>query len=86
VGETFFSPSTPYAILDRIKRDGAKDLLGVLSNWKVWIPPEQSQALQQGGTFVFAGERCIYQHFDKSTGDHAPLKAVLDAAIPKVVA
>lgn len=60
--------------------------MSALSKWQPWLPPKQDQAFQQGGTFVFAGEDCIFQHFDKSTGDHAPLKLVLDAAIPAPVA
>ncbi|KAJ1639805.1 AhpC/TSA antioxidant enzyme-domain-containing protein [Pavlovales sp. CCMP2436] len=85
VGVTFFSPSTPFAILDRLKKDGGKDLFDVLQNWKPWLPPEQDQAFQQGGTFVFAGPQVVFQHYDKSTGDHADLRLVLDSAIPKRV-
>lgn len=34
VVETFFSPSTPFAFLDRFtKKDGMKDLTEVLSKW-----------------------------------------------------
>ena len=34
VKETFFSPSTPFAFLDRFtKKDGMKELLEVLSKW-----------------------------------------------------
>lgn len=86
MGVTFFNPATPYAILGRLQQDGAKDLMSALSRWKPWIPPEQDQAFQQGGTFVFKGCECLYQHFDQSTGDHAPLKVVLSTAIGAPVA
>lgn len=34
VQETFFSPSTPFAFLDRFtKKDGMKDLFEVLGKW-----------------------------------------------------
>jgi hypothetical protein len=82
VGETFFNAQTPYSLLARVQKDGAQDLLGALSRWKPWTPPDTSQALQQGGTFIFAGRDSIFEHFDKSTGDHPELKRVLDAAIP----
>lgn len=82
VDKTFFSATTPLALLARAQKDGAKDLLGVLARWKPWTPPETSQALQQGGTFVFAGRDALFEHFDQATGDHADLKRVLDAAIP----
>jgi hypothetical protein len=82
VGRTFFNPRTPYSIAERIQRDGGQELLGALSRWKPWIPPESSQALQQGGTFVFVGRETVFEHFDQSTGDHADLKLVLAAAIP----
>jgi len=77
---TFVNPATPYAILRRLQTDGAQDLRKVLGRWKAWIPPDLSQSLQQGGTFVFDGKETLFEHFDQATGDHADLQLVLDAA------
>lgn len=54
------------------------DLLqDVLPRWKAWQPPKLDQALQQGGIFVFDGERTVYSHYDEATGAHADLDGVL---------
>lgn len=87
VKETLFSPSTPFAFLDRFtKKDGMKDLLGVLSKWNkaVYIPPKQSQAFLQGGTFVVDGPRVVYAHYDESTAAHANIDKVIDLASERV--
>ena len=52
-----------------------------LARWKPWIPPKLEQGLQQGGTFVFRGDREIFSHYDPSTGAHANLATVLAAAL-----
>ena len=39
------------------------------------------QALQQGGMFIFEGERCLFSHTDKATSDHADLQEVLGTAL-----
>jgi len=78
---TFFNQETPFSILARAQNDGAKDLVDALSRWKPWIPPKLDQGLQQGGTFVFAGNQEVFQHFDPSTGAHADLNQVLTAAL-----
>jgi len=78
---TFFSPETPYSILARGQKDGAKDLVEAVQRWKPWIPPKLDQGLQQGGTFVFDGKNEVFQHYDPSTGAHAELSEVLAAAV-----
>ena len=80
VQETFMEKTTPESILARWKKDGAKDLIGVLKRWKPWLPPQPDQGYQQGGTFVFRGSKVVYAHYDLSTGAHAPLEDVLKAA------
>ena len=84
VVKTFFNEATPYAILDRVKKDGAKDLVDALGRWKPWIPPKLEQGLQQGGTFVFQGDQECFGHFDPSTGAHADLNTVLNVALSSV--
>lgn len=81
VQQTFFDVNTPYAILERIQKDGAKDLTAALSRWKPWIPPKLDQGLQQGGAFVFRGKDMVFGHRDPSTGAHVDLAKVLEVAL-----
>mmetsp|Transcript_27824 Transcript_27824/g.42109 ORF Transcript_27824/g.42109 Transcript_27824/m.42109 type:complete len:136 (+) Transcript_27824:558-965(+) len=85
IKETFFSPATPFAFLDRFtKPNGMKDLNEVLSKWingGFYRPPKQSQAFNQGGTFVLNGETTVFAHYDESTGAHAKVEDVLKLAI-----
>jgi hypothetical protein len=83
VGATFFSASTPFAILDRIQKDGAAGLVAATKRWKPWLPPKSSQGLQQGGAFVFEGSEVLFQHFDPSTGAHADLNQLIQVALAK---
>jgi len=49
-------------------------------SWKPWIPPKLSQGLQQGGVYVFEGERCLFEHKDavsEDGGDDADDEAML---------
>ena len=36
---------TPLALLDRVKRNGAKEIRSVMSDWKFWIPTKNGQVL-----------------------------------------
>lgn len=81
VQRTFFNPSTPFSFLERFtKEDGLKDLGTILSKWNkaVFIPPRNEQAFNQGGTFVFDGERAVFAHYDPSTAAHAPVDRVME--------
>ena len=78
---TFFSVETPFAILKRLQKDGAKDLLDATARWRPWLPPKSDQGLQQGGAFVFEGDVLRFAHNDPSTGAHADLDAVVNAAL-----
>lgn len=80
---TFFNPATPFAIRDRLfKKDGMKRLNEVLGKWTgaFHIPPKREQAFNQGGTFVFQGDRTLFAHYDESTGAHADIQAVVKTA------
>lgn len=84
VKETFFSPSTPLSFLDRFTtKDGMQDLIQVLSKWNkaIYIPPKQSQAFNQGGTFIFDDAKTVFAHYDESTGAHAKVADVVDLAV-----
>jgi len=83
VGATLFSASTPFAILDRVRKDGAADLLAATARWKPWLPPKSDQGLQQGGAFVFDGADLLFQHYDPSTGAHADLNQLIRVALAK---
>lgn len=81
--KTFFSFSTPLAIKARMDSGATKDLESILPTWQkegMWVPPKLEQSLQQGGLFLFEGARCVFNHFDPSTGAHADLKAVAAVA------
>ena len=80
VATTFFTVDTPFAILDRARKDGAADLIDATKRWKPWLPPKNDQGLQQGGAFVFEGPDLLFSHFDPSTGAHAKLDDLLEAA------
>jgi hypothetical protein len=82
VRQTFFSMDTPMAIMKRIDGNALGDLKDVLGRWQPWNPPKPDQALNQGGMFVFDGEKCIFEHFDASTGAHADITEVLGLALP----
>lgn len=72
---------TAFSFLDRLRRpDGMADLRDVMGRWQPWTPPQPSQALQQGGMFVFNGTRCVWSRADAATGDHADLNKVLGVA------
>ena len=81
VGDTFFNPTTPLAIAERIRQGRTGDLTSALSRWKPWIPPKLEQGLQQGGAFVFDGDSLLYDRKDKSTGDHADIDTLLNVAL-----
>tara|TARA_B110000977_G_scaffold199226_2_gene286007 strand:+ start:6244 stop:6699 length:456 start_codon:yes stop_codon:yes gene_type:complete len=82
----FSQKSTPEGLVDRFKKDCAKDLIGVLTRWKPWIPPKPEQGFQQGGAFVFSlnendqSIETLYAFYDPSTGVNAPFDDVLVAA------
>ena len=82
---TFFNPATPYAILDRLTSQKMGDLNTVLGKWKdaFIIPPKQSQALNQGGLFVFDGDDSAFVHYDASTGAHGDLDQAVAVALAR---
>jgi len=87
VGSTFFSPGTSFAFLKRFtQQDGTKELKEVLSKWNkaIYVPPRQSQALNQGGTFLFDGDLTVFAHYDEGTGDHSDIQQVIDLANERV--
>jgi hypothetical protein len=43
-----------------------------------WQPPRLDQALQQGGVYVFDGDRVAFSRNDEATGAHADLGGVVD--------
>ncbi|PNH01460.1 hypothetical protein TSOC_012650 [Tetrabaena socialis] len=80
VGATFFSADTPLAIKRRMDEGRTGDLGDVLSRWQPWLPPKSEQAYQQGGLFLFEGERTLLSHYDKATGAHADFAQLLGLA------
>ena len=82
---TFFNPATPYAILERLTSRKMGDLNNVLGKWgdAFIIPPKQSQALNQGGLFVFDGADSVFVHYDASTGAHGDLDKAVGVALAR---
>lgn len=87
VETTFLSVETPFAFRDRFfgtngRKDGMKDLLGVLGKWKdaIFIPPKQEQAFQQGGAFVFKGKDTAYAYYDAAAGTHLEVAKAVEEA------
>ncbi|KAG2491089.1 hypothetical protein HYH03_010533 [Edaphochlamys debaryana] len=80
VGVTFLSIDTPLAIKKRIDEDRTGDLMEIMPRWKPWLPPKSDQGLQQGGMFMFEGDRTAFTHYDPSTSAHADLQALLSKA------
>lgn len=79
---TFFDRATPVSIWAMVKDGRIEDLKEVMRVWTkypLWIPPKQDQAFQQGGVFVFEGERLVWAWRDRATGDHADFGEVLGA-------
>eukprot|EP00877_Chromochloris_zofingiensis_P002749 jgi/Chrzof1/12475/Cz06g35200.t1 len=77
VMKTFFSAETAFSFKRRFEKGQLSDLKDVMGRWKPWTPPRTDQALQQGGMFVFDGNKCVWSHYDKGTGSHADLSEVL---------
>ncbi|KAG2445201.1 hypothetical protein HYH02_008669 [Chlamydomonas schloesseri] len=80
VGATFLSVDTPLAIKRRMDTGNTADLMEILPRWQPWLPPKNDQGLQQGGMFLFNGDRTVLTHYDKATSDHADLAALLGVA------
>ena len=41
--ERYSALQTPLALLDRVKKNGGKEIRSVMSNWKFWIPNKNGQ-------------------------------------------
>ncbi|GAB4821566.1 hypothetical protein N2152v2_008612 [Parachlorella kessleri] len=80
---TLFNPKTPLSIWSRIKSGDVKDLGNMAKKFvknKLWHPPKQDQAYQQGGVVIFEGKELLWAHYDPATGAHADLKEVVEVA------
>lgn len=77
---TFFHPSTPLSLLQRIREDGAKDLVEAFKTWRPWIPPIGNQAYQEGGCLVFDGKECVLAYYEEGPGTHVDFDVLLKAA------
>jgi len=88
--DTMIRPATAFRFRDRIfgnnESSNLDQLFEVLGKWKdaVYVPPKGDQATNQGGTFVFDGDRVVFAHYDESPGTHADtyetIKLALDIA------
>ncbi|XXG56825.1 hypothetical protein AAC387_Pa03g4139 [Persea americana] len=73
LGRTFFNPASAKVFT----RFGS--LQKAVKNYTISATPDdRSSVLQQGGMFVFKGNKLLYARKDEGTGDHAPLSEILD--------
>lgn len=83
------NPATAFAFRDRIFKGEMGEILEVIGKWKdaIYMPPEQSQALNQGGVFVLdlKNEKALFAHYDESVGAHADIEFVTKLAIDSVL-
>ena len=64
--DTFFNIETPLSLLRRVIDGDTMDLARVLNGWVPWMTPNGPyQALQQGGLFIFEGDKLIHSYRDK---------------------
>lgn len=45
---------TPLALLDRVKKNGGKEIRDVMSDWKFWIPTKKGQVTISSTLFASA--------------------------------
>ncbi|GMI38085.1 hypothetical protein TeGR_g1511 [Tetraparma gracilis] len=87
IQSTFLSPQTPLAMKKILVDDFAKSktLRSVLAKWirpenkLLVLPPDKTQAYNQGGALLFDGDRRLRRaHYDRATGDHAEFQWIVD--------
>ena len=76
-----------------IKERGREDLSGITGTlwnkgpYKPLMPKGSTmmrgveKTLVQGGSLVFEGDRALFEHYDESSGAHASIDVLLDAAL-----
>eukprot|EP00741_Cyanophora_paradoxa_P023343 tig00000254_g22550.t1 len=82
LGRTFFNAATGKALKSR----GFESLRESTKNYKMIQPQSATDAFQQGGLFVLAGDGVVLEHRDEATGDHADFAAVREAALAAAAA
>lgn len=83
LASTFFSPAIPFKFRDKIFSGyDFDDLFQVLGKWKdaFYVPPKQEQAFNQGGTFIFDGNKTVFSHYDEATANSADIEKVIELA------
>eukprot|EP00898_Chlorokybus_atmophyticus_P007262 jgi/Chlat1/7537/Chrsp62S07031 len=73
LGRTFANPATPKALLQR----GLKAVSEAAKNYTLIMPAQRDDAFQQGGMFIFEGQKVLFAHRDEGTADHAKMKDIL---------
>lgn len=72
-GRTFFNPASA-KVLSRFE-----SLKKAVKKYTIEATPDdRSGVLQQGGMFVFKGNKLLFARKDEGTGDHAPLDDIFD--------
>lgn len=76
---TFFDKSSMKSMQKRFSSDGAKDLKGVMKDYKMLPPKQNTQTLIQGGVICFDGTSDVFFHRDEGTGAHADFDKAVSA-------
>lgn len=81
---TMWNPPAVSTMMDRNDEESLKALGEAYKNAADNIgiqnlaPKEMKDTLRQGGTFVFAGDELLLEHYDEKVGDNASIQDILD--------
>jgi len=81
--QTMWNPPAVKNMMDRNDEDSLKVLgeayKGAVDNigFQRLAPKNIQDTLRQGGTFVFRGDRLIFEHYDAKVGDNADIEDIV---------
>mgnify|MGYP005867192637 CR=1 FL=1 len=83
--QTMWNPPAVKNMMNRNDEDSLKALgeafKGAVDNigFQRLAPKKIQDTLRQGGTFVFRGDRLVFEHYDGKVGDNACIEDILQA-------
>jgi hypothetical protein len=81
--KTMWNPPAVQNMMDRNDETSLKALgeayMGAVENigFQELAPKKIQDTLRQGATFVFKGDRLVFDHYDQKVGDHASTQDIL---------